>query len=428
MDNKEVEYNCINNCENLCDNQCPCSNVCGSCFDHKYDEVIISNRVVTGEVVDITCTSAKIVCNAFRQKRCSNKVRTVGVQYGITPNLEDESKVRSLPKSPFDISLTELEPETTYYYRAFIVIGHCIYVGKIKKFTTPACGQPLVVTGTAQDIAATYANIVNNSYQNIPTPITEIGNEYSTDMSFTSYDHVTAQIIETPYDTEIIGLQPSTTYYYRAYVIANGIKYYGEIKQFTTLSRPTVITGDSTSVTRTSAVIVNNVYSGIPGTIASVGVQYATNPYLTGGLTTNASSIATPYNINLTGLLPGTTYYYRAVVVADGILYYGDIKSFVTAKAPTVNSGEVVDFTTQGLSIVNNTYENTVMPVTATGVEVATDKDYVSKVTLTGSTLSSPFSVKFSPIEINVQYWYRAYIITEGTKYYGVSKLFKIVV
>lgn len=65
--------------------------------------------------------------------------------------------------------------------------------------------------------------------------VSEVGVEYSLSMNLSGAMKVTAPIAS-PYSVSLSGLTPLTTYFYRAYIIANGQKYIGAIKSFTTLA------------------------------------------------------------------------------------------------------------------------------------------------------------------------------------------------
>ncbi len=207
---------------------------------------------------------------------------------------------------------------------------------KIAQYIRPKA-QINVVTGDPLDVTYDAATIINNSYSGITETIYAVGNEYSTDPNLAGSFTKAANAIGTPYAVDLSGLTPDTTYYYRAYVIGNGNTYYGGIKTFTTPKAPIcVITGDPSSVTQDSAAIIDNSYSGITETIHEVGNEYSIDPNLAGSHTTAANAIGTPYAVDLSGLTPNTTYYYRAYVKIPGNIYYGQIKNFTTPDIPGI--------------------------------------------------------------------------------------------
>ncbi|MBI2836667.1 MAG: PD40 domain-containing protein [Chloroflexi bacterium] len=94
---------------------------------------------------------------------------------------------------------------------------------------------------------------------------------------------------------------------------------------------PTVTTNDADSITTISARLSGNLTS--LGTASSVNVsfQWGTSSGSNANETSfGAMTAAGPFNFNLTGLNPGTTYYYRATAAGDDISH-GAEKSFTTS-------------------------------------------------------------------------------------------------
>ena len=130
----------------------------------------------------------------------------------------------------------------------------------------------------------------------------------------------------------LTGLQPSTTYYVRAYATnANGTVY-GEQRTVTTHSGlPTVTTTTATSITSNSAVCGGNVTSDGGYTVIQRGVCYSTTPNpTTSGMHTTDGSGTGSFVSNLTGLTAGTTYYYRAYATNATGTVYGEERTVST--------------------------------------------------------------------------------------------------
>lgn len=100
------------------------------------------------------------------------------------------------------------------------------------------------------------------------------------------------------------------------------------------VQRGSVTTGAATAVTSTTATIGG---SAAPGEVAgTVTIQYGTTTAYGGtspGTTLAARAASTPFSIKLTGLTPGTTYHYRAVLSGSGTLTGGDA-TFTTPGSP----------------------------------------------------------------------------------------------
>ena len=135
------------------------------------------------------------------------------------------------------------------------------------------------------------------------------------------------------FTSSITGLTPGTNYYVRAYATnSEGTSYGNEV---TFSSNPiilaTLITTTVTSVTSSGAVSGGNITSDGGGTITARGVCWATttNPTISDNKTTEASGTGS-FVSNLTGLLPGTTYYVRAYTTNSAGTGYGNQETFVT--------------------------------------------------------------------------------------------------
>jgi hypothetical protein len=115
----------------------------------------------------------------------------------------------------------------------------------------------------------------------------------------------------------------------------------------------TTVTGNVTYITNYTATITSwaNILDNL-STDLKVGIIYTLEgtPNKNNGTqktvsTSNLSSDA-KYIINLTGLAPSTTYYYRSFVYQSGIWFYGNVKSFTTKGLDVeVVSGEVTKLT-----------------------------------------------------------------------------------
>lgn len=136
------------------------------------------------------------------------------------------------------------------------------------------------------------------------------------------------------------GLTAGTTYYYRFYAVMGGKEIISGTKSFTTPSAVSVdpfslsMTGVSASSITTNSVRLDATCSYTSTRPSSVGVYLGTSPSnmtvkgSDNGITHNKN----PFDIwyNLSGLRPGTTYYYRFYAIVDGTTFLSDIKTFVT--------------------------------------------------------------------------------------------------
>lgn len=134
--------------------------------------------------------------------------------------------------------------------------------------------------------------------------------------------------------TQLKGLEPSSTYYYRSWIKIAGETHYSSYSIISTSAANTLVgTGELIKSTTSSAkvnaafnlkdVLYNNLKLG-------VCFSESKNPDINSNFTeVTAKEGNSTYKVELTGLSEGKTYHYRAVVQADGQVIYGEDKSFV---------------------------------------------------------------------------------------------------
>ena len=130
----------------------------------------------------------------------------------------------------------------------------------------------------------------------------------------------------------ITGLTGNTSYHFRAVATNSAFTVYGSDMTFTTMPQPTfgslALTGNDGSGAKVSGVVTSN------GVATTVYIQYGTTPAYgseTSGFNVSAKSAATTVSEVLSGLQPGTTYYYRIVTISASGTYYGPSATFVSA-------------------------------------------------------------------------------------------------
>ena len=137
---------------------------------------------------------------------------------------------------------------------------------------------------------------------------------------------------EGSFSATMIGLNWSTTYYYRAYAVTPSGTVYGEQQSFTTRDGiPTLTTDSITSITAISATSGGNITDDGGLNVSARGVCWSTspNPTVSDSHTTNGTGTG-GFTSNITGLEIGTTYYVRAYATTNAGIGYGDEKVFTT--------------------------------------------------------------------------------------------------
>ena len=235
-----------------------------------------SPHVVTGEVVSITRTSAV----------CSGEVTTEGF-YPVTerglcwdthpePTLESEYRPLGAGAGAFSDTLSELTPETNYYYRAYATnICGTVY-GETVPFTTGQYEVPTVTTFPVSTITDSSAIVTGAVIDDGGLPVLERGICWGliTPDSCT----ISPSVVDT-FGCSPEGLTFATRYYARAYATNERGTGYGATISFTTAAiLPEVsldtITDIGSSYATCHGTLLSN--GGDPATL--VGLCWASSP------------------------------------------------------------------------------------------------------------------------------------------------------
>ena len=295
--------------------------------------------VVTGEAVDITDSGVKL-CGEVSS---ADKSIVCGFIYGTSSVLsvarDEMISIESTGK--YSIALSDLKPNTTYYYVAYALVDGSYKYGEVRSFSTTASEiidvpEVTVTTGDATDITC-YSASLNGVVSGVDEPV-ECGFIYglSSDLFFSNGGVENGVFVYVDsldgYSLGIIELDANTTYYYRAYAYVNGEFKYGEVRSFTTEAKAeiSVITGNATDIIGTS-VTLNGTVVGANESVECgfvYGVSSDLSTPVNGGREYTSST--GDYSLTVPVYDPNTTYYYCAFVITDGECKYGEVCTFTS--------------------------------------------------------------------------------------------------
>ena len=274
---------------------------------------------------------------------------TVTFEYGTTTGYGQSALVGYAMQNTSAAAVSAqppgLLPATTYHYRlkgVNVFDGSFVFFGGDQTFTTaPASTPPTAGAITVANVVPTSVTL-NAQFFSGSSPAS-ITYQYGTGIDFGSsaaYEDILPANVNWGIGFLLTGLTPGTTYHVRAVASnAEGLRI-GPETTFTTLVAPVVITGAASSVQDLGAVLngsVNPNNFGVTvsfeiGTTAAYGTAVNATPgTATGSSVVNVTGIAG-------GLLPATTYHYRAKAEstsAQGTFFYGVDATFTTAVAST---------------------------------------------------------------------------------------------
>ena len=300
----------------------------------------------TGAVTSVTVNSAILTAYANLPADVTGDV-IMGVVYS-TSSSPDFQNGRILTSKELDennmyqIEVTDLTPNTKYYYKSFLSYNDQTYYGEVKEFTTV---QVLASVSTleAWDVTETKARLGGIvSVFNAGDVKREAAIYYGTDGSDIEVLKTKGSRIgiddiseDGMFTVNLNALTPSTKYYFVAVVSVEGVEFAGAIKNFTTQDRPTGIsvTGESSDVEESSAKLFGWCnQEGAEGTSVVFGIEYSATDLTTAATSITASEkdAENKYCCQATGLSSNTVYYYRAFTLFNGVRSYGEVKSFTT--------------------------------------------------------------------------------------------------
>ena len=284
---------------------------------------------------------------------------------------------------------------------------------------------PTVTTTTASSITTTGASAGGTVTATGGSAVTAEGTAYATTASPTTG---TSDGTATPFTSTISGLTANTLYYYRAFATNTVGTTYGTQNTLTTLSLPPTI-GTASAVTG-SGFTANWTVPGAQGAASfTYTIEVSTNSgsfdaNIVGGATVTsvASGSATQA---ISGLSPGTTYYYRVKAVnAGGFNASGISASFTTTATapPTVATGTAGSITTTAATIsTNNITSIGTASVTVSGVCWATStgtETAAGSHTIDGATSATTYTSSVGSLTANTLYYLKAYATNSvGTSY-----------
>lgn len=292
------------------------------------------------------------------------------------PTTSDMCTSDGMGTGNFTSSLTGLSANTTYYVRAYATnSAGTAYSGSIS-FTTPG-SEPSMTTATVTaeaitSISATAASGGGNVIKDGGAAITARGVCWNTTGGPTTSDTCTTDGAETgSFDSDLIDLSRSTTYYLRAYAINSaGTAYSSELTFTTSATTPTLAAPDVATVTTTSAQIGGDIVDDGGDVVITRGVCWNTtgNP-TTGDTCTSDGSGDGSFTSHVSDLSPGTTYYVRTYAANSAGTEYSSHAFFTTSTTtPTVEEPSISTVLDTSASASGNILDDGGSAVTARGV------------------------------------------------------------
>jgi len=372
------------------------------------DSILADKAYITGEVINNGGLS--VTSRGFCWSTSHN------------PTLNDFSSDEGSGIGTFANWITGLQPDSTYYVRAYATNSQGTGYGNEISFTT--INLATVTTVAATHISPYQAVLGGNVISDGGNEISARGICWAHSPNPTINSNITNEGYGVgPFESTISDLSPGNTYYYKAYAInIAGIAYGNEMNFTTEIVLPTVVTVDISEITGTTAVSGGEITYNGGGNILAKGVCWSLNPEptLINSFTSNGTT-TTSYISYLIELSPNTTYYVRAYATNEAGTAYGDEKEFQTIiDPPTVRTTVVSDITPVSAITGGEVTFNGGAIVTNRGVCWSiTPGPTIDDSTTSNGSGTGIFTSEINYLDASTTYYVRAYATNSAGTSYG---------
>ncbi len=303
----------------------------------------IPPSVATGPASLVGQTSATLNGNLIGLGSASSV--TVGFLYGTDPTLSYATNATVGTRNssgPFSVTVVGLSSGARYYVQAWAE-GAGFGSGGISSFATFPT-PPAVTTYAATAKGQTTATLNGNLETLGSASSVAVGFLYAQNATLSGASNVTAGAVTVPgsFSAALHGLTPAATYYFQAWANGSGFVL-GSVLNFTATNpgtlAPRANTKKGTGVHANLAIVNGNLSSLGSASAVNVGFLYGTSPALSSSMNVTVAIAEAPedFNLTITGLAPGTTYYFEAWAAGQGFALGGILNFTTTSLTPPVS-------------------------------------------------------------------------------------------
>ena len=295
---------------------------------------------VTGEATHISCRNAKLSGKVTLSQTTATNL-SFGVLYSTSSGVLLGSATQLEAKNfdadyNFSIDSGALEPETTYYYRSYIIQNDEVEYGQTKSFKTLELSS-MLQTLDAGDVVPKEATL--NAMLDL-TDCNYISIEYGFELTPEGGQAKTLKannLADKAFSYRNETLSRNTRYSYTAYVNLDGIIYKSEPKTFATASIQATVTAGTSDIQYHSATISGRLDVQSEGSFSKSAVLYCSSSENTlEGLKSNGAKATLTlgadgsYSLVLSSLSSSTSYNFVVIAKVDDIELVTEVKSFNT--------------------------------------------------------------------------------------------------
>ena len=387
--------------------------------------------VVTYAAEDITSESAVLSGEVERGENIIER-GFVWLNGQGTPTIDSYKLKVDGTLGKFTASLSDLDANERYAYRAYAVNDQGVFYGDILTFTTIAGAASLSATKVT-NITTTSATFTCTVASHGGETVSEVGYYVGKDedVDVTTAIKVSEVFTSMTFTLTVEGLEVGQDYFVKAYALNSAGEGYSDISTFkTTSTAPSVITVGSSELSATSAELSGEVTDHNGEIITERGFVWMKGE---GTPTTSSSKLTADgtmgaFTATLTDLSPNQVYSFRAYAINSKGTSYGEVMTFeIQVDLPTVTTDEVTDITDFSAVSGGNVTADGGADILAKGIVWSRSKnptvDLESK-TDEGTGLGS-FTSTMSNLTSGSTYYVRAYATNVAGTGYGKEMEFK---
>lgn len=331
-------------------------------------------------------------------------------------------------------SLSGLEPNKKYSFRAYAVNSKGTAYGEVMSFST-VTGLPKVSAVDVSKITATSATITADVTDHGGETVSEVGFYYSLDpaVDVETSVKVTRNYAGGAFSTSLTDLSVFTTYYVKAYAVNSAGVAYSKVTEFKTLADvPVVITVGASEVNSGGALLSGTVDTDNGARITERGFVWMQGDGLptTSDHKLKTSGTTGDFTASLTGLNPNQKYSFRAYAINSMGTSYGAVMTFSTvASLPKLSATKVSNITTTSADFTSSVLDHGGETVTEVGFYYSKteDVDVQTAFKVSENYSSDSFSINVDNLEIGTFYYVRAYTKNSAGEALNTTVSFKTV-
>ena len=397
---------------------------------------------ITGEIINgnaphvitigaIDSTSSTLTIRGIVSKSNGSKVFNRGVCLDITQNVDTtKHTIHATIQSDttFIVTFEGLTRNTTYYVKAFAENDFGLSYGELKTAKTIEGFSKLETKDADPDSIKATAVLLEGV-------VLDQGEKELIERGFLIYDQAPTEGVEPDtikadtkddnFSAWLTGLQPSTSYYFKAYAKSVDGMGAGALKQVTTTSgKGEITTRKTTNIRISSAISGGGITKAGEGTIIEQGVYLTTDKDFNLDIEKiqGAQPFSDEFTCNLTGLTANTTYYVKAYAINsfDSFTagYEGQVESFTTTTGlPIVSIDTDITLNKIYINAKGNVVDGGESAVIKRGFVWSSSKDFINNDSLSFGNGNGAFTGKITGFASNSKYYLRAF----AENLFGVS-------